>query len=169
MEDPRFTKKLVKREIARIITPGTATEANLLRSHENNYLAAVAVEAAPRGRRACRCLDRRVSRHRDGRGRSRRRCSRTLNAREVLLDGECRCRGRVPAHDASMTGSSTTTMPNASLREHFKLLSLDGCGLAGKPLAVAAAGAILHYLRDTQRSALDHLDRPGLLRPRRTR
>jgi DNA mismatch repair protein MutS len=42
MEDPRFTKKLVKREIARIITPGTATEANLLRSHENNYLAAVA-------------------------------------------------------------------------------------------------------------------------------
>jgi DNA mismatch repair protein MutS len=42
MEDPRFTKKLVKREIARIITPGTATESNLLRSHENNYLAAVA-------------------------------------------------------------------------------------------------------------------------------
>src|SRR5919112_1428329 len=42
MEDPRFTKKLVKREIARIITPGNATESHLLRSHENNYLAAVA-------------------------------------------------------------------------------------------------------------------------------
>src|SRR5579862_7928548 len=43
MEDPRFSKKLVKREITRIVTPGTATEAALLRSHENNYLAAVAV------------------------------------------------------------------------------------------------------------------------------
>src|SRR5579871_2565142 len=42
MEDPRFAKKLVKREVTRIITPGTATEANLLRSHENNFLAAVA-------------------------------------------------------------------------------------------------------------------------------
>src|SRR6202035_1988805 len=34
-------KKLVKREVTRVVTPGTATEASLLRSHENNYLAAV--------------------------------------------------------------------------------------------------------------------------------
>src|SRR6202521_4790542 len=42
VEDPRLAKKLVKREITRIVTPGTATDAHLLRSHENNYLAAVA-------------------------------------------------------------------------------------------------------------------------------
>jgi len=42
MEDPRVAKKLVKREITRIVTPGTVTESQLLRSHENNYLAAVA-------------------------------------------------------------------------------------------------------------------------------
>src|SRR4029079_19234983 len=47
-----------------------------------------------------------------------------------------------------------------ALRDHFKLLSLDGCGLAKRPAAVGAAGAILHYLRDTQRAALDHLDHP---------
>src|SRR5439155_23315962 len=46
------------------------------------------------------------------------------------------------------------------LRDHFHLLSLDGQGLAGRQAAVCAAGAILHYLRDTQRAALDHLDRP---------
>src|SRR5512147_2386660 len=40
MEDPRFAKKLVKREITRIVTPGTAMDANLVRSRENNYLAA---------------------------------------------------------------------------------------------------------------------------------
>src|SRR5512133_3296171 len=40
MEAPRVAKKLVKRELTRIVTPGTATEAQLLKSHENNYLAA---------------------------------------------------------------------------------------------------------------------------------
>src|SRR5215468_7065344 len=42
VEDPRFAKKIVKREVTRIVTPGTAMDANLVRSHENNYLAAVA-------------------------------------------------------------------------------------------------------------------------------
>src|SRR5574340_31744 len=43
MEDPRLAKKLVKRELTRVLTPGTATDPQVLRSHENNYLAAVAL------------------------------------------------------------------------------------------------------------------------------
>src|SRR5262252_3182716 len=42
MEEPGPGKKLVRREVTRIVTPGTATDSHLLRSHENNYLAAVA-------------------------------------------------------------------------------------------------------------------------------
>src|ERR1043166_9254647 len=42
MEDARLTKTLVKREVTRIVTPGTAIDSNLVRSGENNYLAAVA-------------------------------------------------------------------------------------------------------------------------------
>ena len=42
VEDPRLAKKLVKREVTRIVTPGTAMDANLVRSRENVYLAAVA-------------------------------------------------------------------------------------------------------------------------------
>src|SRR6516164_6962048 len=42
MEEAVGGKKLVRRELTRIVTPGTATDAHLLRSHENNYLAAVA-------------------------------------------------------------------------------------------------------------------------------
>src|SRR5499427_6624010 len=49
METPGAGKKLVKREITRIVTPGTATDAHLLRSHENNYLAAVARDGARAG------------------------------------------------------------------------------------------------------------------------
>src|SRR5438477_7386 len=49
MESAQLSKKLVKREITRIVTPGTATDAHLLRSHENNYLAAVASHGARAG------------------------------------------------------------------------------------------------------------------------
>jgi DNA mismatch repair protein MutS len=48
-----------------------------------------------------------------------------------------------------------------SLCDHFRLLSLDGCGLEAKLLATGAAAALLHYLRETQRSALDHLSPPS--------
>src|ERR1700676_3168755 len=41
MEDPKVAKKLVRREITRVVTPGTAMDATLVRSRENNYLAAV--------------------------------------------------------------------------------------------------------------------------------
>src|SRR3982075_1034028 len=49
MEPAGAGKKLVKREVTRIVTPGTATDAHLLRSHENNYLAAVARHGARAG------------------------------------------------------------------------------------------------------------------------
>jgi DNA mismatch repair protein MutS len=159
MEDPRFAKKLVKREIARIVTPGTATEATLLRSRENNYLAAVALNGARAGvahvdvstgefkvtevdaTEAPALLE-------------------AMSVREVLLDEksdirfECLC-----THIDSWIFDFDYC--ERSLREHFRLMSLDGCGLGEKMLATAAAGAVLHYLRDTQRSALDHVDRPG--------
>src|SRR5713101_6575616 len=49
MEAPGPGKKLVKREITRIVTPGTATDSHLLRSHENNYLASVALNGERAG------------------------------------------------------------------------------------------------------------------------
>jgi len=47
------------------------------------------------------------------------------------------------------------------LENHFGVLSLEGFGLSGRPAASAAAGAILHYVRTTQRGSLDHVDRIG--------
>src|SRR5690242_1542398 len=46
MEDPRLAKKLVKREITRVVTPGTAMDPSLVKPRENNFLAAVARSAA---------------------------------------------------------------------------------------------------------------------------
>jgi DNA mismatch repair protein MutS len=165
MEDPRFAKQLVKREITRVVTPGTAMDATLVRPRENNYLAAVARAGA---RSAVAHVDVSTGEFRvtelealDVSG-----ALEHLGAREVLfpadlplLNGEERSGPRfvrteledwIFSHDYA----------DRTLRDHFKLLSLDGCGLANRPAAVAASGAILHYLRDTQRTALDHLDRP---------
>ena len=158
VEDARFAKKLVKREVTRIVTPGTATEGNLLRSHENNYLAAVLCKGASAG---LAWVDLSTGEFRATEIESAEvpALLETLNVREVLL----------PAGAAPLPGFRTeieewifsADYAERTLREHFGLLSLDGCGLAGEPLAIASAGAVLHYLRETQGAALDHLDCPA--------
>jgi DNA mismatch repair protein MutS len=158
MEEAGAGKKLVKREVTRVVTPGTAMEPSLLRSHENNYLAAVCRNGARAGLahvdistgefRATELDAMEVN-----------AALENLNVREVLAAEAV----------ADLRGFRTTLedwifsldYSDRALREHFHLLTLDGCGLGGRPLAVSAAGAILHYLRDTQKSALDHLDRPA--------
>src|SRR6202022_1922774 len=86
-------------------------------------------------------------------------------AREVLVPAEFPLlvredRGRRFLRTELESWTFSYDYADRTLRDHFKLLSLDGCGLANRPAAVGAAGAVLHYLRDTQRAALDHLDRP---------
>jgi DNA mismatch repair protein MutS len=165
MEDPRIAKKLVTREITRIVTPGTATDAHLLRSHENNYLAAV----APDGNRAGLAhVDVSTGEFRVTELDS---CEletaiEQLGAREVLFPSEtplfaAERKGRRFLRTETESWTFSYDYADRTLRDHFHLLSLDGCGLAERPAAVSAAGAILHYLQETQRAALDHLDRPS--------
>jgi DNA mismatch repair protein MutS len=165
MEDPKVAKKLVRRDITRIVTPGTAMDTNLVRSRENNYLAAVSRSGAVS---AVAYVDVstgefRVTEMEPGEVAG---ALEQLGAREVLfpgdlplLMGEDRMGPRFVRTELE-DWIFTQDYADRTLRDHFKLLSLDGCGLANRPAAVGAAGAILHYLRDTQRAALDHLDRP---------
>jgi DNA mismatch repair protein MutS len=165
MEDPRVAKKLVKREITRIVTPGTATDAHLLRSHENNYLAAVSLNGSRAGFayvdvstgefRATELATAEIG-----------TAIEQLGAREVLFPADLpllvpeeKTRRLLRTECESWTFS--LDYADRTLRDHFKLLSLDGCGLAERQAAVCAAGAILHYLQETQRATLDHLDRPS--------
>ncbi len=84
----------------------------------------------------------------------------SLDAREVLhTEGfapGCKCL-ETPL-DAWIFGGEYA---GRSILEAFRLLSLEGCGLGDRPLAVAAAGAIVHYLKETQKSALGHLNAPA--------
>ncbi len=159
MEQPGPGKKLVRREVTRIVTPGTATDSNMLRSRENNYLAAVVRQ---KERAGVAYVDVSTGEF---------RCT-ELSGDEVTPSLESwNVREALVPEGASLQGVKTLTpldpwifdhdYADRLLKEHFGLLSLDGCGLAGRPLATAAAGAILHYLRDTQRAALSHVERPS--------
>ena len=159
MELPSPGKKLVRREITRIVTPGTATDSNMLRSRENNYLAAV---ARNKDRAGVAYVDVSTGEF---------RCTElaldevvpaleSWNVREVLLPEGTTLDG-VRNKTSVDPWIFDNDYADRLLKEHFTLLSLDGCGLAGRPLATAAAGAILHYLRDTQRAALNHVERPS--------
>ena len=164
MEPAGAGKKLVKREITRIVTPGTATDAHLLRSHENNYLAAVA-RNGPRAGLAYVDVSTGEFRATELDADEIPAAIEHLGAREVLFPADL----PLFASQEKNTRYLRTELEDwifsfdyadRMLRDHFHLLSLDGQGLAGRHAAICAAGAILHYLRDTQRAALDHLDRP---------
>ncbi|HAX43493.1 MAG TPA: DNA mismatch repair protein MutS, partial [Solibacterales bacterium] len=162
VEDPKLTKKLVKREITRIVSPGTVTESALLRSHENNYLAALYWKGAAAGLayvdvstgefRATE-LDRVEAAA----------ALEQLNTRELLVAADAMEEAPEGAWTRTPVEPWTFSYDHGerALREHFKLLTLDGCGLGDRRLATAAAGALLSYLRETQKSALDHMDRPA--------
>lgn len=159
MEEAGPGKKLVRREVTRVITPGTATDASLLRSHENNYLAA----AFPKGERcglAYVDLSTGEFRATELDNSELLPALETLNARELLfpegqpLGAPCL---ETPL-DAWVFGGDYA---GRQILENYRLLSLDGCGFGDRPLAVAAAGAVLHYLRETQKSTLGHLNLPA--------
>jgi DNA mismatch repair protein MutS len=164
MEDPAVAKKLVKREITRVVTPGTATDSLALRSHENNFLAAVSrlgnragvahVDVSTGEFRVTEMDAAEVP-----------AAIEQLGAREVLYPADLPLLSPVDQGPRYLRTDLedwifTFDYADRTLRDHFHLLSLDGCGLANRPAAVCAAGAVLHYLRETQRAALEHLDRP---------
>src|SRR5208283_4134168 len=185
MEDPRVAKKLVKREVTRVLTPGTAIDSHL-GSEENNFLGCVARSGNAFGLAA---LDLSTGEFRatEFQGEDAERRVReellVLRPREVLyaaampLFDQPRVSASAPV---SGTAPRIASLENASWAEtpledwvfapdyaipqvenHFGVLSLEGFGLANRAAAAVAAGAILHYVRTTQRGSLDHVDRIG--------
>ena len=189
VEDPKLAKKLVRREVQRVVTPGTAADSSL-GSDENNFLAALAQVGERVGFAA---LDVSTGEFRatefSGEGALRRVQEELeqLRPRELLyasaaplferkqsggLLGKTAAVPAVAQAMAPTAGSTCTETPLDDwifapdhaiplLENHFGVLSLEGFGLAGRAAAAAAAGAILYYVRSTQRGSLDHVDRIG--------
>jgi len=168
MEDPRLAKKLVKREVTRVVTPGTAIESQILEPRENNYLAALTER---RGAAGVAFVDLSTGDFRateftgeQAANRARDELDR-MRPRELLLASS-------DTDSASTSPGSTNLLTQTPLEawvfsedyasrllhDHFRVATLAGYGLDGHPLALISAGAILHYVRETQRGSLAHLD-----------
>ncbi|MBM3774003.1 MAG: DNA mismatch repair protein MutS [Acidobacteria bacterium] len=159
MEAPQAAKKLVRRELTRILTPGTVTNGLALRSGENNYLAA-AVRLAKRAGLAWVDVSTGEFRAAEIGPEELAAALEQLGPREVLATAGEEISGAFLKTEIE-EWILDPARAERSLSDHFGVLSLDGCGLSNRPAAIAAAGAILDYLRQTQRTALEHLDRPA--------
>jgi DNA mismatch repair protein MutS len=187
VEDARLATKLVRREVTRVVTPGTAAD-SLLNAEENNFLAAVATVGDRAGFAA---LDLSTGEFRatefagESAGRRIQEELEQLRPKEMLYGSSAPLLERVRGGTGVSPVPRSTTAPLALvsgsgwaetplddwifapdhaiplLENHFGVLSLEGFGLAGKPAAASAAGAILYYIRSTQRGTLDHVDRIG--------
>ncbi len=178
VEDPKLAKGLVRREVVRLYTPGTLIDTELLPATESNFLAAVAARPHPaRGDRGPRLgltaldlstgefwtrefqSDRAMLDLQDELAR--------LEPREILfpsnLAPEVRAgldrsvASRVNPQDPSRFDRD---LADRLLRELFHVATLDGFGCQGLTLGLQAAGAVIHYLRETQPTAtMAHLRR----------
>ena len=164
---------LVVRQVTRVITPGTVIEPALLEEKRPNYLAAVVVGDDDAGLAYVDITTGEFVTTEVNRDEVRQEVAR-LQPRECLVPEEGRwaedggSRGEAKqtrAEAAEHIGPGTHITPLQAyrfelgaarqvLRDHFGVTTLDGFGCAGKPLATRAAGAIIHYLRETQRGAL---------------
>jgi DNA mismatch repair protein MutS len=180
MEDPKVAKKLVRREVTRVLTPGTALDASM-GSEENNFLAALARVSGAAGLAA---LDLSTGEFRATEFRGEDAERRILDELQQLRPREVLYPSGLPLFDRAPTEKAPASLPAGGdrprftetpledwvfapdyavplLENQFGVLSLEGFGLEGRPAAATAAGAILHYVRSTQRGTLDHVDRIG--------
>ncbi len=161
METPSAATKLVKRGVTRVVTPGTTMNAAVLRPRENNFLAAVMPgPGSERAGFAYADVTTGEFRATEMDFADVAAALETFHVREVLLPGAASHKFSCLRTDVEdwIFGADYAAR---SLCDHFRLLSLDGCGLEGRPLAIGAAAALLHYVRETQRASVEHLERPA--------
>ncbi len=172
IEDPKEAKGVVKRDVVRLVTPGTLADAELLDQREGNYLAAV-FAAGGDGQVGVAWVEL-----------SSGRFLAAVVPKEQLLDELVRIGPAEVIYPQGaaldtkdfrdslvrIVGASATPRPPwafdshsaaETLKEHFSTATLEGFGFDGWDESLSAAGAVIEYLNETQRTALSHISRLG--------
>ncbi|HEX4129996.1 MAG TPA: DNA mismatch repair protein MutS [Pirellulales bacterium] len=170
VEDPRQAKGIVRREVTRIVSRGTLTDDALLDPRASNYLAALVCDGGDkRGERAAVGL----AWVELSTGRffaSQFAAERLADELARIAPVECLVSDAATTAAPTLDGRMTVTCRPAwafahrqardALHKHFGTTTLEGFGFADDDTAaVRAAGAVLDYLAETQRTSLGHLDR----------
>ena len=165
VEDPKQARALVRREVIRVVTPGTVVDDDLLDARENNFIAAVAPGA---GRAEAQTWGLALADLSTGEFLAA-ECETIAQLaellavwrpRELLVPDEADGPSFVMEDVATTRYDAYRFDPptgDRALREHLGVATLDAFGLGKAPLATGAAGALVQYLRETQRGPLAHL------------
>src|SRR5262245_41710108 len=194
VEDPRKAKGIVKREVVRVVSPGTLTDSNYLDAREPAFIMAVApgLPTEPRGVRdgakvglpaeapgtrggakvGVALLDLSTGEFSaaeysgdDGLQALADELS-VLKPREIIAPRSDNGATSAAARAIALSGLPTTPVDEWTLEvesatrtllDQLRAGALDGFGLGGRPAAIAAAGALVHYLRCTQKADLAHV------------
>jgi len=183
VEDPKLAKGVVRREITRLVTAGTLSDQTLLDQREGNYLAAVFLDSDRRLAASAGGGEGEDDRHAAGVAwvelASGAFWAMTTSPQHVLDElvrispAEVIFPEGSPADGkdfrqrlAQCTAAAATSRPpwafearaaTEALKEHFAAATLEGFGFARWDASVSAAGAIIEYLKETQRTAMRHI------------
>ena len=166
MEDPKLAKGLVKREVIRVVTPGTITSAQALDETKNNYLMGIVYLDSHYGISTADIstgeflvteveTDRELFDEINKFSPSEIICNNAFYVSGVDLDElKNRYQVAISALDSHFFSDESC---KKVLKEHFKVGSLSGLGLDDYPTGVIAAGAVMEYMYETQKSTLEHI------------
>ncbi len=166
VEDPKTAKGIVKREVIRVVTPGTNLNMQALDESKNNYLMSIVYLGDGIG---ISIVDFSTGDYFVTEVTSGNILIDEINKfvpSEIIVNEYFAMSGINLEPVREKLGISVSTLPNwyfddevcvKKLCEHFKVSRLDGLGLADYSIGIVAAGAILQYLLETQKNALEHL------------
>jgi DNA mismatch repair protein MutS len=168
VEDPKKAKGLVRREVVRVVSPGTLTDAGYLDAREPAFLLALAPSDDRRVGAALLDLSTGEFTTAEYGGAEGRDALvqelATMRPREVLAPAGFDDAAAILAAarvDARVTAAEPWTFQHESARDvlltQLRAQTLQGFGLQDRPAAVSAAGALVQYLRDTQKAELAHV------------
>ena len=162
VSDPATSKGIVDREVVRVVTPGTVIEDTLLEQKANNYLAALVVEGDAAGLSWVDITTSEFATTQFDLSHLSVEMARLQPSELLVPDGQ-------PDVDDLDIGDRTMLTPLAAdafhadwaretLLRHFGVASLESFGCEGQALAVRAAGAVIDYLEQTQRSSVGQIN-----------
>ena len=162
VSDPATSKGIVDREVVRVVTPGTVIEDTLLEQKANNYLAALVIEGDAAGLSWVDITTSEFATTQFDLSHLSVEMARLQPSELLVPDGQ-------PDVDDLDIGDRTMLTPLAAdafhadwaretLLRHFGVASLESFGCEGQALAVRAAGAVIDYLEQTQRSSVGQIN-----------
>ncbi len=166
LEDPKAAKGIVKRDVIRIVTPGTSIDIQSMDDKKNSFLMSVVYAGSRFGISAADLTTGSFKVTECGSFSALMDEINKLMPKEIICNKDLLMTGFNAPDIRSKLGITVNIPDNRyfrednakeALEEHFRVKSLDGLGLADFPIGVMAAGAVLIYLKETQKNSLNNI------------